>query len=133
VLAEDDGEIRAHASVVPRTIEVGRVPRRVGYVEAVAVRPAYQRQGYGTAVMREIAAIIESEYELGMLGTGEQPFYERLGWVTWRGPSSVRLRDGTIEATPDEDGYLMALATSRSGGLDLDLPICCEWRLGDVW
>jgi aminoglycoside 2'-N-acetyltransferase I len=119
--------------VVPRTIEIGGVARRVGYVEAVAVWPDYQRTGFGTAVMREIAAIIDSDYELGMLGTGEHGFYVRLGWVTWRGPSSVRMRDGTVRPTPDEDGYLMALPTARRGELELDRPIRCEWRPGDVW
>jgi aminoglycoside 2'-N-acetyltransferase I len=133
VLGEEAGRIVSHASVVPRTIEIGGVPKRVGYVEAVATWPNDQRRGFGTAVMREIAAIIESDYDLGMLGTGEHGFYERLRWVTWRGPSSVRLRDGSVRPTPDEDGYLMALATARSGELDLDLPIRCEWRPGDVW
>src|SRR5262249_26901482 len=123
VLAEVDGRIVSHASVVPRTIEVGGAPIDVGYVEAVAVWPADQRQGYGCTVMREIAAIIDADYQLGMLGTGEHAFYTRLGWVTWRGPSSVRLTDGTVRMTPDEDGYLMALPTPQMPELDLDLPI----------
>ena len=36
----------------------------------------------------------QSGFELGCLGTGRQHFYERLGWLTWRGPSSVRTPDG---------------------------------------
>jgi aminoglycoside 2'-N-acetyltransferase I len=133
VIGEEDGRIVSHAAVVERSIEVGGEARRVGYVEAVATWPPLHGRGFGSAVMREIAAIIESDYELGMLGTGVQGFYQRLGWHIWRGASSVRRPDRTVKATPDEDGYLMALPTTRSGPLDLDAPILCEWRSGDVW
>src|SRR5262245_22093670 len=108
VLAVLDGTIAAHGSVVQREIRFGGQPLRTGYVEAVATQPGLQRTGLGTAVMREIGAIIGEGYEVGVLGTGEHGFYERLGWRTWRGPSSVRttVRE---QATPDDDGYLMVL------------------------
>jgi hypothetical protein len=35
--------------------------------------------------------------------------------------------------TPDEDGFVMILTTPTSPALDLDLPLSCEWRPGDVW
>jgi aminoglycoside 2'-N-acetyltransferase I len=131
VVADLGGRIVAHASVVPREIHVGGRPLATGYVEAVAVQPGEQGRGLGTAVMR-VAAEIVAGYELGALGTGERGFYERLGWRTWLGPSSVRTDDGE-RATPDDDGYLMVLATPTSPPLDLDAPISCEWRPGDVW
>jgi aminoglycoside 2'-N-acetyltransferase I len=81
--------------------------------------------------MRVVAEIVAG-YELGALGTGEQAFYERLGWRTWHGPSAVRTDDGE-RPTPDDDGYLMVLATPASPPLDLDVSISCEWRPGDVW
>ena len=77
-------------------------------------------------------AVIGEAYEVGFLGTGEHGFYERLGWQTWRGPSFVRTPDGE-RATPGDDGYLMVLRTPTSPPLDLDTPISCEWRPGDVW
>ena len=131
VVAEIDGRIVAHASVVPREIHVAGRPLATGYVEAVAVEPGRQRSGHGTAVMREAAAIVAG-YDLGALGTGEHHFYERLGWRTWRGPSSVRTPSGD-RATPDDDGNIMVLATPTSPTLDLDAPISCEWRPGDAW
>ena len=131
VVAEADGRIVAHASVVPRELRVGGRPLATGYVEAVAVEPGLQRSGLGTAVMR-VAAEIVAGYELGALGTGEHAFYERLGWRRWRGPSSVRTESGE-QATPDDDGFIMVLATASSPALDLDAPISCEWRPGDVW
>ena len=61
-------------------------------------------------------------------------FYERLGWRTWLGPSSVRSPDGE-RRTPDEDGYILVLTTPSTPlePLDLTLPIRCDWRVGDVW
>jgi aminoglycoside 2'-N-acetyltransferase I len=132
VVAEVDGRIRAHGSVVPREIHVGGIPLATGYVEAVATDPERQRMGLGTAVMREIGDIIRATYELGLLGTGEHAFYKRLGWRTWRGPSAVRTPDGD-RPTPVDDGYLMALPTPVSPVLDFDAPISCDWRPGDVW
>ena len=131
VIAEADGRIVAHASVVPRELYIASRPLRTGYVEAVAVEPGRQGTGIGTAVMGEIAALV-APYELGALGTGEQRFYERLGWRTWRGPSSVRTASGD-RPTPDEDGYLMVFLTESSPALDFEAPISCEWRPGDVW
>ena len=132
VVAEEGGRIVAHASVVPRAIHVGGRPLAAGYVEAVATDPARQGRGFGTAVMRVVGEIIRAGYELGVLGTGEHGFYERLGWRTWRGPSAVRTPTGD-RPTPDEDGYILVLATPTSPPLDLDEPISCDWRAGDVW
>ena len=132
VVAEVDGRIVAHASVVPREIHVGTRPLATGYVEAVATAPGRQRTGLGTAVMGEVGDVIRAGYELGLLGTGEHGFYERLGWRTWRGRSSVRTANGE-RPTPDDDGFLMALETPTSPPLDLHAPISCDWRSGDVW
>ncbi|HUS20614.1 MAG TPA: GNAT family N-acetyltransferase [Aeromicrobium sp.] len=132
-LAEVKGEIVCHASVVERTIEVSAQPMRTGYVEAVATDPAQQRRRYGTAVMRAVNEWIGARFELGMLGTGSQAFYERLGWRVWQGPSSVRTADGA-QRTPEEDGYIMYLRTPTTPpGVDDTSPISCEWRTGDVW
>lgn len=127
----EGGEPISHASVVERTLWIGGLPHRTGYVEAVATEPARQGQGYGTAVMREAGEWIRREYELGCLGTGEHSFYERLGWERWLGPSAVRHPDGTEAPTPDDDGGLMVLRVGAE--LDLQAPIACEPRSGDDW
>ena len=139
ILAALDGEIVAHASVVPRELHVAGRPLHTGYVEAVGVAPARQRRGLGSLVMRAAGEHILERYQLGTLGTGEQGFYERLGWRTWRGPTFVRPREGVAGddlpdvRTPDEDGGIMVLLTPATRDLDLDAPISCEWRPGDVW
>ena len=62
--------------------------------------------------------------EIGFLATGSQPFYERLGWVRWRGPSSVTEPDGSATPTPEEDGYLMAMLFPHTpGSVSVDQPI----------
>jgi aminoglycoside 2'-N-acetyltransferase I len=131
-IAEDDHRILGHASVVERDIRVAGEPLRTGYVEAVATHPAHQRHGIGTALMRSVADHIYARYELGVLGTGSQSFYERLGWEIWRGSSFVRTEHGD-ERTADEDGYILVLRTPSTPELDLDAAISCEWRPGDVW
>ncbi|HUP54289.1 MAG TPA: GNAT family N-acetyltransferase [Methylomirabilota bacterium] len=127
-----DGVIVAHASVVERALEVGGRPLRTGYVEAVGVAPDQQGAGLGSQLMTDVNAWIREHYELGALGTGRHSFYERLGWSTWPGPTSVRTVDGP-RRTPDEDGFILVLETPSSPPLDRAAALTCEWRPGDVW
>ena len=127
-----DSAIVGHASVVERLIEVGDRPLRTGYVEAVATAPDRQGAGLGSRVMTNVTEYIREGFELGALGTGRHRFYERLGWQRWAGPSSVRTADGP-RRTPEDDGYILVLATPSSPSLDASLPISCDWRQGDVW
>lgn len=129
-----EGErVLAHASVVSRTIAVGTRTVRVGYVESVGVAPEQQRKGLGSAVMRAIDEVIAEHFELGMLGTGEFDFYERLGWERWHGTTWTVRADGRREPTPDDDGWIMVLRTDHLRDLDPTAPITCEDRAGDCW
>lgn len=132
-LLESEKRVVAHASVVERVLELDGRRLRAGYVESVAVEPALQRTGLGTAVMRAATAYVRERLELGALGTGEQPFYEALGWERWTGRSFVRERDGTIRHTVDEDPWIMVLRTGPSAVAPLTGTLTCEWRPGDVW
>jgi aminoglycoside 2'-N-acetyltransferase I len=131
-IVEVEGRIVSHAAVVERTLHVAGTALRTGYVEAVATVPAEQGRGYGTSMMHAVNKLIERDFELGVLGTGSQGFYERLGWRVWQGPSSVLTASDEL-ATPDDDGYIMYLLTPTSPLLDARSPIACEWRPGDVW
>jgi aminoglycoside 2'-N-acetyltransferase I len=128
-LVEREGTVVAHASVVARTLTIGDQDVRAGYVEAVAVAPALQGTGLGTGVMTAIAAVITAGFEIGALSTGEWHFYERLGWRRWRGPTWVRLADGTLERTEDDDDGVMVLGHTH----DTTTRIVCDTRAGDVW
>jgi aminoglycoside 2'-N-acetyltransferase I len=128
-----DDAVTAHASVVARTLTIDGVEWRAGYVEAVAAHPSLQRTGLGTAVMTAIDAPLQQHFDLGALSTGAHPFYERLGWERWGGPSLVRQRDGTLLRTADDDAGLMVRRFGRSTGLRLGGAIICDDRPGDAW
>jgi aminoglycoside 2'-N-acetyltransferase I len=132
-LIEAGGRMLAHASVVERTIELGGRALGTGYVEAVGVDPACWRSGLGTRVMAAASAHIRDRFELGCLGTGDHGFYERLGWERWRGPSFVRLPDGRLERSEEDDEGIMVLRTPSTPAVDLHDRIVCAWRPGDSW
>jgi aminoglycoside 2'-N-acetyltransferase I len=132
-LIEDSSSVLGHASVVPRRLIVAGAALHTGYVEAVAVRPDLQRRGLGTALMSAITDLVRERFELGALSTGEWSFYARLGWERWRGPTFIRLADGTLRRSPGEDDAVMVLRTGRSQELDLSAAIACDERSGDSW
>ena len=126
------GEVLAHAAVVERDLHVDGRPLRTGYVEAVATTPDRQGIGLGSLLMADVTSYIRETFEIGALGTGRHHFYERLGWLTWAGPSFVRTADG-VQPTPEDDGYILVLPTPSSPPLDRTGSISCDWRPGDVW
>ncbi|ABL82859.1 MULTISPECIES: GNAT family N-acetyltransferase [unclassified Nocardioides] len=130
-LAVEEGRVLAHGSVVPRRLLQGGHPLHCGYVEAVAVRPDVQRRGLGSAVMTALEDLAPA-YDLLALSASARgvPLYRARGWSLWRGPSSVLTLDGPVP-TPDDDGSIYVLP--GASGVDLDGPITCDWRDGDVW
>jgi GNAT superfamily N-acetyltransferase len=70
VIAEADGRVVAHASLVERELHTAGHRLRTGYVEAVATRPSHQRRGLGTLVIGEVGELIDRTYRLGALATG---------------------------------------------------------------
>ncbi|MDF1602894.1 GNAT family N-acetyltransferase [Nocardioides sp. YIM 152315] len=128
-LVHEDGRLVAHGSLVLRRLMVDGRWLRCGYVEAVAVADDVRRRGRGSAVMESLEELAPG-YDLLALSASDAgaPFYEARGWDRWRGPSSVATTVGVVP-TPDDDGAIYA----RGERLDLDAPITCDWREGDVW
>jgi aminoglycoside 2'-N-acetyltransferase I len=58
-----------------------------------------------------------------------RPLYAARGWTPWRGPTSVLTPSGVVPTPDDDGGVLVAPGTT----LDLDAPLTCDWRPGDVW
>jgi aminoglycoside 2'-N-acetyltransferase I len=131
-IVEAGGRIVAHASVVPRRLELDGVPLRAGYVEAVAARSDAQHQGHASAAMRALAGVIAADFEIGALSTGLHPFYERLAWERWPGTTGVRTATG-VSATPEETEGIMVLRTRGTPPFAESSHLVCDWREGDVW
>ena len=131
-VAEADGRVVAHASVVERVLEADGRPMRTGYVEAVATLAAWRHRGIATRLMDLAGAHIRATFELGALSTDVHGLYERLGWERWRGPTFVRTAGGALR-TDDEDDGIMILRTPRTPPLSPAEALSCEWRAGDAW
>jgi len=123
VAEDDDGSLLAHACVAWVPVTVGETTLRTGYLEDVATRADVRGRGYGTAVVTATHPLIRAEAQMGFLATGSQPFYERLGWERWRGPSSVIEPDGARTPTPEEDPFLMVMRFPETPAFSLDLPV----------
>jgi aminoglycoside 2'-N-acetyltransferase I len=124
-------QLVSHAVVTTRWLHPeGQPVLRTAYVDAVATLPAYQRQGYGSAVMRQLARDID-DYTIACLETERPVFYEQLGWEVWRGPLAGRNEQGLIP-TPDQTGIMvLRLPQSPAFNVNLGLTIECE---GDrIW
>ena len=131
-LAWEDDVLIGHASVIQRRLLHKAAALRAGYVEGVAVRADHRRQGVGGKLMAELERIIRGAYDLGALGSSDEglPFYLGRGWERWRGPTSALTPTGIVP-TPEENGYIFVLPTSKP--LDLDAELTCDWRGGDAW
>ena len=104
---------------------------RTAYVDAVATLPAYQGQGYGSALLRRLAREAAGEWEIACLETERASFYERLGWEVWRGPLAGR-SDGGLVPTPEQTG-IMILRLPRTPALDLDGILTIECQPARIW
>ena len=127
-LVYEGEELAAHAGYLERDLYVRDRTITSAYVEFVCAEP--RRRGYGSEAMEAIRGEMERRgFELGALCTGTPEFYERLGWRLWRGPTAYRATDGAVVPTPEEKPMVLDLGAS----VDLEDPIECDWRAGDIW
>jgi aminoglycoside 2'-N-acetyltransferase I len=133
-LAWDDGELVGHGAVVQRRLLHGGRALRAGYVEGVAVRSDRRGLEHGRELMTALQDVVRLAYDVGALSSTEEAlaFYEHLGWERWRGQTSALTPDGVVR-TPEDDGGVYVLRLAGGPDLDLDGPLTCDWRDGDVW
>jgi aminoglycoside 2'-N-acetyltransferase I len=130
-LAYRGPQLVSHAVVTTRWAQPeGQPVLKTAYVDAVSTRPVHQGRGYGSVVMRRLAAEI-GDYEIACLQTDRPEFYERLGWQVWRGSLAGRSEDGLIP-TPQQGG-VMVLRLERTPPLDLEMPLSIECQPGRIW
>jgi aminoglycoside 2'-N-acetyltransferase I len=123
--------IVTHAALVPRLLVAGLQPVHAGYLEGVATAPAQQDKGFGSALMQRVTAVVDNEWELGVLSTSRHSFYERSGWQRWLGPTFV-IDGQTRTRTADEDDGIM-VRVPPGEHRDLAESLMCEARAGDDW
>ncbi len=130
-LAYHGAELVSHAVVTTRWLQTEGGPiLRTAYVDAVATLPAYQGQGFGSAVMRHLAQNL-ADYEIACLETERPRFYERLGWELWRGALAGR-RGQSLIPTPEQTG-IMILRLQRTPALNLDGMLTIESQGMRIW
>jgi aminoglycoside 2'-N-acetyltransferase I len=130
VLVSEADRLVGHGSLVMRRLLHEQRSLRCGYVEAVATHPDRRRQGLGGTVMAGLEELAPAYDVLALCSSRQgRVLYEARGWSRWRGPTSVLSPDGVLP-TPDEDSIYVL---GGPDGLDLDGPITCDWRDGDVW
>lgn len=119
-LAYRDPELVGHAVRTTRWIQPAGFPAlKTAYIDAVATAEYAQGQGIGSRVMTHLAeTIYREDYALAALETDKPGFYTRLGWEVWPGPLGVRKENGVL-ATPEFEGRVLILRTSRTPELDL--------------
>ncbi|HJS17742.1 MAG TPA: GNAT family N-acetyltransferase [Anaerolineales bacterium] len=131
-LAYREGELVSHAMVTTRWLQPQGYPLlKTAYIDAVSTLPAYQGQGYGSAVMHRLAVEIDHEYVIACLETEKEGFYERLCWQTWRGPLAGHSDQGLIP-TPHQRG-VMILRLSQTPALNLDSLLTIECQDARIW
>ena len=80
-LIEEDGEVRASATVLPLEVFLDGRPAPMGGISAVATDPAYRRRGFAGELMRAVLrAMREGEMHLSMLWPFAHVFYRVYGW-----------------------------------------------------
>ena len=78
---EEDGEVRASATVLPLEVYVDGNPAPMGGVSAVMVHPAYRRRGYAGRLMRAVlTGMRERGTALSMLWPFAHSFYRSFGY-----------------------------------------------------
>ena len=132
VVLRQGAELIAHAAWVERRMWVGDLlaPLYTAFIEAVAVAPPFQAQGFGWMIMTALPPLLV-DFDLAALSAAEEGFYQKLGWLRWQGPLSYRQGTDRIE-TPDECVMIYRLAKTPVD-LALTARLETDWRPGEVW
>ena len=105
---EEDGEVRASATVLPLESFVDGEPRPMGGISAVMVHPAYRRRGYAGKLMRAVLNDMrEREVALSLLSPFAHAFYRVFGYELASEAIEYKLKPSNLPTSP-EQSYLRA-------------------------
>ncbi len=121
----------SHALRYTRWLQIGSGPYlRTAYVEEVVTDEAFRGRGYATQIVRLLLAEAAGS-DLAALSPANRGFYERMGWMLWRGPLSIRTESGLQQCSSDKEVMVYPLPNTPT--LDLSKPLSAEWREGELW
>ncbi|MFE9840109.1 GNAT family N-acetyltransferase [Streptomyces sp. NPDC005551] len=131
-LVHDERGLAAHGSVVQRRVLHQGRSLRVGYVEAVGVRPDVRRTGLGGQVMAALERVIDGAYALGALSASDDgaALYTARGWQVWPGRICALGPAGVVRLAEEEGTTFVRPAAA--GPLDAAHELVFDWRDGDV-
>ena len=105
---EEDGEVRASATVLPMEVFVDGEPAAMGGVAAVMVHPAYRRKRYAGDLMRAaLGDMRDRGVHLSMLSPFAHAFYRSFGYELANEVVEYTLKPTDL-ATDPEQGKLRA-------------------------
>ncbi len=105
---EEDGEVRASATVLPLESFVEGEPHPMGGISAVMVHPAYRRRGYAGELMRAVLRDLrERDVALSLLSPFAHAFYRVFGYELASEAIEYRLKPSDLSTSP-EQGHLRA-------------------------
>jgi predicted acetyltransferase len=105
---EENGEVRASATVLPLESFVEGEPRPMGGISAVMVHPAYRRRGYAGELMHAVLRDMrEREVALSLLSPFAHAFYRVFGYELTTEGIEYRLKPADLPTSP-EQGHLRA-------------------------
>ena len=136
---EDEGEVRASATVLPLEVFVDGGAAPMGGIAAVATHPAYRRRGYAGELMRAcLQGMGERGMHLSMLNPFAHAFYRAYGWELADEAIAYTLKptdlptsseQRRVRACEEEDlPRVMALLDEAASGYS-----CCVRRGEERW
>ncbi|HEX4904057.1 MAG TPA: N-acetyltransferase [Acidimicrobiales bacterium] len=111
LVAEEDGEIVGHVMVNHCGLRDGDVVHRVGMLAPLAVAPARQRDGIGSALVHEVCARADAAGDPLVLLEGSPAYYPRFGFVDAR---TLGITIHLPDWAPPEAGQAITLSSYDS-------------------
>jgi predicted acetyltransferase len=100
---EEDGEVRASATVLPLESFVDGEPRPMGGIAAVMAHPAYRRRGYAGELMRAVLRDMrERDIHLSLLAPFAHAFYRSFGYELATEAIEYRLKPADLATSPEQ-------------------------------
>ena len=102
-VVEEDGEVRASATVLSLESFVDREPRPMGGISAVMVHPAYRRRGYAGKLMRAVLRDMrERDVALSLLSPFAHAFYRVFGYELASEAIEYRLKPTDLPSSAEQ-------------------------------